>query len=72
MATVLLPLLKEFREAKGWSAIELSATAKVGRNTARHAETQPVTPGTARKLASALGVSVETLTGQKGFLDLLG
>lgn len=69
MATVRLPLLKEYREKRGWSAIQLSATAGVGRNTGRKAETDPVTPGVARKLASALGVSVELLKGQKTFLD---
>lgn len=70
MANLMLPLLKETREAKGWSAIQLSATAGVGRNTGRKAETAPVTPGVARKLAAALGVSVAILQGQKTFLDL--
>ncbi len=69
MANVMLPLLKEHREVKGWSAIQLSATAGVGRNTGRKAETQPVTPAVARKLAAALGTSVDILTGQKTFLD---
>lgn len=71
MANRLLPKLKDFREARGWSAIQLSATAGVGRNTGRKAETDPVTPGVARKLARALGVSVEELAGQKTFLDLV-
>jgi len=71
MKTFRLPALKEHREAKGWTIANLAATAKVGAQTANKADqNQQVTTSTARKLAAALGVPVEVLAGQKGFLDL--
>lgn len=70
MPKLMLPLLKQHREGKGWNYIQLADTAGVNRTTTRHAETEPVTPGVARKLAAALGTSVQILAGQKTFLDL--
>ena len=71
VASVRLPLLKEYREAKGWTYTMLADTAQVSRETAKKAETDLVTRHTARKLAAAMDVSPEILAGQKTFLQEL-
>ena len=70
VSSVTLPLLKQFREGRGWTLTMLADTAQVSRETAKKAETDPVSPWTARKLAGALDVTAEVLAGQKTLFDL--
>jgi len=61
--------LREHRLGKGWNLETLAATAKVGIDLTRQGDDgSPITRGTARKLAAAVGVPIEILEGQISFL----
>jgi transcriptional regulator with XRE-family HTH domain len=64
-----LPELKRVRELRGMTMQELSKAAKVSTGTIVNLEVRdrPGLPGTARKLAEALGVSIAVLAGQEPY-----
>jgi transcriptional regulator with XRE-family HTH domain len=65
--SIPLPYLRELRQSKGLSQKNLGQLARVSPGTIYRVETgqRGAYPGTVRKLATALGVSTETLVHRK-------
>lgn len=57
--------IRTARESKKWSQVELSIHSRVSLSTIRNAERGLATARTLRRLARALGVTVDDLTGRR-------